>query len=100
ERADEVDAAGAAAEALDLSDVGDLWTRVLNRLLDPGVKRERRGGAAVAGAGKADGDRRRLDVDEFDVAAVRGEHRAHAFQRPFDPLSEAGLEDLVATKHR
>ena len=95
ERADETHAFAIRrrrAGAFHLKDLGDLGARLLDRLLDTRMEGELRRRASVTRACEANFDRRRMHTREFDVAAVRGEHRADALERRFDPFCQAWLE--------
>ena len=100
-RADETHAVivAAAAGTLELQYIRDLRASFLHGLLDAAMEGQRRGRAAIARAGETDFDDRRTHGNQFDVAAMRGEHRPHAVQRRFDALAEAGLQDVVASQH-
>ena len=73
----------------------------LDRPFHAGGESERRGGAAVAIAEKANfDDVGRNECNKFDIAAVGAEHGPHRGQRPLDPFLLARLDETMVSQHR
>ena len=89
----------AAAQPLGLLDFADFGHLLCDCFLYPGIESQRRSGTSITGPQKTHHCLVARYFDQFGIAAMAGQRRAHRGKRGIDPLEQAGFEDAMAAEH-